>query len=114
MNDVTGTPIAAIAGGLSEGATPTSDRIPRPSSRVARVLIGAVRAYQLARIGRVSPCRFTPTCSQYAVEAVSCHGARKGLVLTVRRLGRCRPGGPFGFDPVPVEIHVTNARMREQ
>jgi len=67
----------------------------------ARVLIAFVRAYQVARAGRVSPCRFTPTCSHYAVEAVTRHGARRGLSLTARRLGRCRPGGPSGFDPVP-------------
>jgi putative membrane protein insertion efficiency factor len=70
-------------------------------SRTARAVIALVRAYQLARIGRVSPCRFTPTCSQYAAEALSRHGARRGLALTARRLGRCRPGGPSGYDPVP-------------
>ncbi len=68
---------------------------------LSRLVIGAIRAYQLARIGRVSPCRFTPTCSQYAVEAVERHGARRGLALAARRLGRCRPGGPSGYDPIP-------------
>ena len=72
-----------------------------PSSIVARLLVMAIRGYQLARLGRVSPCRFTPTCSHYAVEAVSRHGARRGLGLVLRRLGRCRPGGPSGYDPVP-------------
>jgi putative membrane protein insertion efficiency factor len=67
----------------------------------ARLLLAVIRAYQLLRTGRVSPCRFTPTCSQYAVEAVEAHGARRGLALTARRLGRCRPGGPSGYDPVP-------------
>jgi putative membrane protein insertion efficiency factor len=66
-----------------------------------RALIAAIRFYQLARTGRVSPCRFTPTCSQYAAEAIERHGPRRGLGLTVRRLGRCRPGGPSGYDPVP-------------
>ncbi|MGH9056359.1 MAG: membrane protein insertion efficiency factor YidD [Acidimicrobiales bacterium] len=70
-------------------------------SAPARALIVLFRAYQISRTGRVSPCRFTPTCSQYAVEAVSRHGARHGLRLAVGRLGRCRPGGPCGFDPVP-------------
>ncbi|HLH45859.1 MAG TPA: membrane protein insertion efficiency factor YidD [Acidimicrobiales bacterium] len=79
---------------------PQRQRHPRPSAAVSFVL-GCIRAYQLARSGRVSPCRFTPTCSQYAVEAVQRHGLRRGLGLTARRLGRCRPGGPFGFDPVP-------------
>jgi putative membrane protein insertion efficiency factor len=82
---------------IVDASMPTTTRPGAP----ARVLIALVRAYQMARIGRVSPCRFTPTCSQYAVEAVTRHGARRGLSLTVRRLGRCRPGGPSGFDPVP-------------
>jgi len=68
---------------------------------VAKVLVALVRAYQVVRVGRVSPCRFTPTCSSYALEAIECHGAAAGLSLTVRRLGRCRPGGPSGYDPVP-------------
>jgi putative membrane protein insertion efficiency factor len=63
--------------------------------------VGAIRTYQLARLGRVSPCRFTPTCSQYAVEAVERHGTGRGLLLAARRLLRCRPGGPNGYDPVP-------------
>lgn len=67
----------------------------------SRLAVAAIRAYQLARVGRVSPCRFTPTCSQYAAEAVARHGTRRGLWLTARRLGRCRPGGPNGYDPVP-------------
>lgn len=62
---------------------------------------GAIRFYQAARAGHPSPCRFTPTCSQYALEAVHHHGARRGLYLAARRLGRCRPGGPFGYDPIP-------------
>ena len=72
-----------------------------PATVPARVLVFLIRGYQLARSGRVSPCRFTPTCSHYAVESLSRHGARRGLLLTARRLGRCRPGGPYGFDPVP-------------
>ena len=73
---------------------------PRPT-RPLQAALAVIRTYQLARTGRVSPCRFTPTCSQYAVEALQAHGTRRGLRLTIGRLGRCRPGGPFGFDPVP-------------
>ena len=69
--------------------------------RRARLLLAGIRTYQLARTGHVSPCRFTPTCSQYAAEAIERHGARRGLALTLRRLGRCRPGGPSGYDPIP-------------
>jgi putative membrane protein insertion efficiency factor len=60
-----------------------------------------VRLYQLARRGRPSPCRYLPTCSQYAIEALARHGALRGSWLTVRRLGRCHPWGGHGVDPVP-------------
>lgn len=73
----------------------------RSTSIVRRGILGLIRAYQLARLGRVSPCRFTPTCSQYAVEAIERHGPARGLSLAVRRLARCRPGGPSGYDPIP-------------
>jgi putative membrane protein insertion efficiency factor len=68
---------------------------------IARILVTLIQSYQVVRANRPSPCRFTPTCSQYAVEAFNRHGTRRGLRLTVSRLGRCRPGGPFGADPVP-------------
>ena len=57
--------------------------------------------YQGARAGRPSPCRFTPSCSTYAREAYLVHGRWRGTWLTVRRLLRCRPFGPSGYDPVP-------------
>jgi putative membrane protein insertion efficiency factor len=57
--------------------------------------------YQVARAGRPSPCRFTPSCSTYAREAYLVHGRWHGTWLTVRRLLRCRPFGPSGYDPVP-------------
>jgi uncharacterized protein len=75
--------------------------VPTRPGITGKVVVTVVRTYQLARAGRVSPCRFTPTCSHYAVEAVTRHGALRGLNLTARRLGRCRPGGPSGYDPVP-------------
>ena len=46
-------------------------------------------------------CRFTPTCSQYAIEAITKHGPFKGTWLAVKRVLRCRPGGGSGYDPVP-------------
>ncbi|MCR5299205.1 MAG: membrane protein insertion efficiency factor YidD [Paludibacteraceae bacterium] len=48
-----------------------------------------------------SSCRFTPTCSAYAVEAIKKHGPFKGLVLTIWRILRCNPWGGSGYDPVP-------------
>ena len=66
-------------------------------------MIAAIRVYQR----EISPtrrpcCRFTLTCSHYAVEALQRHGAARGAWLTVRRLVRCRPGAAGGSDPVPL------------
>ncbi len=68
---------------------------------IKRACVRMIHAYQVAREGRPSPCRFYPSCSSYAIEALEVHGARRGLWLTARRLARCRPLGPSGFDPVP-------------
>ena len=70
-------------------------------SVAARPLLAVVRWYQLAREGRPSPCRFVPSCSTYAAEALECHGALKGSWLGLRRLSRCHPWGSSGYDPVP-------------
>ena len=66
------------------------------------VLIYPIRLYQ-RYISPLTPpaCRFTPTCSQYAVEALQKHGPIKGLYLAVRRILRCHPWGGSGYDPVP-------------
>lgn len=63
--------------------------------------VRAVRWYQRLVEGRPSPCRFTPSCSSYAIEAFERHGTWRGGVLSARRLLRCRPFGPSGWDPVP-------------
>ena len=61
-----------------------------------------IRGYQLVVSPLLPPsCRFTPSCSQYALEAVNRHGALKGSWLAARRLARCHPFHPGGFDPVP-------------
>ena len=70
-------------------------------SPAARALIGLIRLYQLLSAGRLSPCRFWPTCSAYGLEAVERHGALRGGWLAIRRLGRCHPWGRYGPDPVP-------------
>jgi putative membrane protein insertion efficiency factor len=72
-----------------------------PPSRSARAVASLIRTYQLARRGRPSPCRFEPSCSAYAHEAVVTHGAARGTLLAARRLSRCRPWGGRGWDPVP-------------
>lgn len=67
-----------------------------------RILIAVVRFYRAA-ISPLLPaaCRYTPSCSEYAVQALHRHGALKGTWLTIRRVARCHPFGGFGPDPVP-------------
>ena len=71
-------------------------------SLLVQPLLWLIRGYQLA----ISPmlgnrCRFYPSCSEYSMEALRRHGLFRGLWLTVRRVGRCHPWHPGGFDPVP-------------
>ena len=66
------------------------------------LLMGLVRAYRFAISPLFPPsCRYYPTCSAYALEALHRHGPVKGLGLSVRRILRCHPFHPGGFDPVP-------------
>ena len=64
--------------------------------------IGFIRVYQLIISPWLGPsCRYTPTCSQYGIEAFKKYGPVKGIWLTVKRIARCNPWGGHGHDPVP-------------
>jgi putative membrane protein insertion efficiency factor len=93
--------IAALVQGQDAASWRQSRERPRSRDR----LIAAVRVYQTlispAR-AHTGTCRFTPTCSAYAVEALERHGSMRGLGLIALRLCRCRPGGRRGADPVPL------------
>jgi putative membrane protein insertion efficiency factor len=67
-----------------------------------QILIVLIRAYQYVISPWLGPrCRFTPTCSSYAMEAISRYGAMRGLIMALRRISRCHPHHPGGYDPVP-------------
>lgn len=69
---------------------------------LGRILIGLVRFYRLAVSSWTLPtCRFTPTCSEYAIDAIRVYGAVRGTWLTLLRIGRCQPWGGHGYHPVP-------------
>ncbi|MBQ6746241.1 MAG: membrane protein insertion efficiency factor YidD [Bacteroidaceae bacterium] len=69
---------------------------------LSEILLLPIYFYQRFISPMIGPsCRFTPTCSQYAVEAIKKHGPLKGLYLAVKRILRCHPWGGSGYDPVP-------------
>ncbi|MFQ5702858.1 MAG: membrane protein insertion efficiency factor YidD [Gemmatimonadales bacterium] len=70
-------------------------RLPR------QIVIALIRVYRLLSSPLASPCRFYPTCSSYALEAVNRHGVLRGLWLGLRRILKCHPFHPGGIDPVP-------------
>ncbi len=84
-------------------------------TRVVRWLaIKFIRVYQLTLSPYVGQqCRFYPTCSHYAQEAIEVHGIGKGSWLTLKRLGRCQPFFSGGVDPVPESNQVTNLPQKE-
>ena len=70
-------------------------------SVMSRMASRAVRGYQLVRTERPSPCRYVPSCSNYALEAFAVHTFLRASWLTVSRIGRCHPWSRSGWDPVP-------------
>jgi putative membrane protein insertion efficiency factor len=90
----------------SASTTPAHESIAAPDDRSslglpARFLRLLIRGYQHLFAWKPSPCRYDPTCSTYAVEAIEAHGAVRGSWLALRRIGRCHPWGGHGWDPVP-------------
>ena len=79
---------------------------------IAAVLRGAIRLYQLSIslvLGR--RCRFLPSCSDYASEAIRLHGAARGSIMALARITRCHPWGDAGFDPVPQHFKASALRF---
>ncbi|HYA41022.1 MAG TPA: membrane protein insertion efficiency factor YidD [Syntrophobacteraceae bacterium] len=77
------------------------------------IFLGLIRSYQIL----VSPlfpraCRFSPTCSHYALDAIRMHGISRGTYLGLRRILRCHPFNPGGYDPVPVKAKEKRQRAR--
>ncbi len=78
-----------------------------------RLLIGLIRWYQRHISSRTRPvCRYTPTCSAYAVEAIDRHGAFKGGLMGFVRIMRCNPLGGSGYDPVPDTFTLRRSRKK--
>ena len=66
------------------------------------LLILPIKLYQILLSPLIGPsCRFTPTCSNYAIEAINKHGPIKGIWLSIKRISKCHPWGDSGHDPVP-------------
>ena len=65
------------------------------------VLIRLIKIYQKIPGPWHLACRFTPTCSNYMIEAIEIHGVLKGMFLGIKRILKCNPWGPSGYDPVP-------------
>lgn len=87
---------------MAERKTDKPVRTPKKTSPLGWLFLGIIKLYQLFISPLLGPnCRFQPTCSAYAVEAIRTHGALRGGYLSIRRILKCHPWGGFGYDPVP-------------
>lgn len=96
-----GVPGALLRGRAASDDERAADGSPAPMRLSTRLACLAVRAVRVARTGRAPVCRYVPSCSAYALEALQTHGTWRGMWLSARRLGRCHPWGSKGLDPVP-------------
>jgi putative membrane protein insertion efficiency factor len=76
----------------------------------ARIVMLPIRAWRLVSVHLPPRCRFHPSCSQYALEALTVHGAARGSWLAIKRVGRCHPWHDGGLDPVPSATSAANVR----
>ena len=65
-----------------------------------KVLIKMIKIYQNIPLSSHKYCRFIPTCSEYAIEAIEEYGSIKGIKMALKRISKCHPGGGYGYDPV--------------
>lgn len=82
---------------MTVATSPSASAVSLP----ARGATALVRVYQRLSAHRPSPCRYVPTCSNYALDAYELHGFVRGSWLTAKRIGRCHPWASSGWDPVP-------------
>lgn len=103
------------AGKRTGGAAADGALVSDSRSISARILLGVIRGYQMFFSPvMASPCKFYPSCSRYAEEAIAIHGARRGSMLAAKRLLRCRPGTRGGVDFVPERIETTPASTMKE
>jgi putative membrane protein insertion efficiency factor len=77
------------------------------TSLLVSIIVLPIRFYRLFISPLIaSRCRYTPSCSEYALEALHTHGPFHGLWLSIKRIGRCHPWGSHGYDPVPNKNHT--------
>ena len=97
----------------NDGASRHAAEGPAAGSLASRSMIGLVQAYRLAVSPVLAPsCRYWPSCSEYAIEALQHHGAWRGGLLATRRLLRCTPWHAGGVDPVPPALPSSGAGSR--
>jgi putative membrane protein insertion efficiency factor len=75
------------------------------------LLVGLYRTVGTTHLG--GACRFSPSCSEYAIEALNIHNPFKAIFLIIKRILRCRPGVPGGFDPVPIKARIKEEKNNE-